>query len=277
MKILVGDIGSTSSDWAAIGPTSIDVYSSLGFNPSAHEDGQFSAMLNQMPEEFPLEFDAIFYYGAGVNHNSTRERVFDLLKSTWKATNIEVESDILGAAHAVSGSKPAVVAILGTGSNSCVYDGENIIESAINMGYLLGDEGSGFDIGKRLLKSYFYDLLSEEVVNSLRSKLPASPGEFVRVLYSHKTPNSYIASFAKYAIELRANEEIKGMVTAALQHFTNLHLKKYESSHKIHFVGSIGFYFCDQLRAVLEDAGLELGQVIQKPIQQLAEYHQEQI
>lgn len=274
MSILIGDIGSTSGDWALFNEQEWLYFSTSGFNPTAHHASHFDLLAPSLLEQ-GADVSQVFYYGAGVNTSESRKVVQDLFSKILPKAIVEVESDILGAARAVCQHTSGAVAILGTGSNACSYDGQVIEASAVNLGYLLADEGGGYDIGKRLLRSYFYGQMPREVAERFKEIVPDGSGGLVLELYQHQAPNRFIASFAKFAIENRKNSYIKSVVSAAFQSFTHVHLIKYKSLRKIHFVGSIASYFCAELEEVLTEAELIIGEVIQKPIQGLVQYHQE--
>ena len=273
-RVLVGDIGSTSGDWALLSTQGSQYFSSSGFNPTAHQPSQFEGLAKTLLEQDCKDVIKIYYYGAGVNSQESRDVVNGLFEKVLPGAEVVVASDILGAARAVCQDSAGVVAILGTGSNACSYDGEQINASAVNLGYLLADEGGGYDIGKRLLRSYLYDQMPVHLAEKFKLMLPGGSAALVQHLYGHEAPNRFIASHAKFAIENRTDMYVKTIVRSAFQSFIHAHLIKYESLHKIHFVGSIASYFCGELGEVLAEARLALGEVIQKPIEGLANYHQ---
>lgn len=275
MSILIGDIGSTSGDWAVISQGDQNLFVSPGFNPTAHEREEADGLLQAISEKCIWgDLTEIHYYGAGVNspksHNVIHD-CFSLLAP--KTCQLYIGSDILGAARAVCQYESGTVAILGTGSNACYYADGQIQKRAVNLGYLLGDEGSGFAIGKALLRSFCYNQLPPDLTESITGSIP-EPGQLVDDLYRDPTPNRYIASFARIAIENRDDAHIKKLVSSVFQSFIHSHFPIYKNSQKIHFVGSIAFYFCAVLEAELLKAGLKMGRVVRRPIEELVKYHQ---
>ncbi|MBX2817858.1 MAG: hypothetical protein KTR24_17765 [Saprospiraceae bacterium] len=274
--LLIGDIGSTSADWALIQKGEIHHFTTGGFNPTANDKSVGLGMVETIEKSLPEHsIDAIHYYGTGVNGPEAIERVRACFREMSGSISVFVGSDILGAARSLFGEEvdEGVVAILGTGSNVCQFRQGEIIGRGVNLGYLLADEGSGISIGRRLLKAYYYEQLPPDLHRTLKTVIPP-PEQLVPQLYAHPAPNRFIASFARHAIENRDHASIKTLVATEFQEFIHSHLLRYKSLHKIHFVGSIAFYFCDSLRDQLRAAGLTLGTVVRRPIEGLAKYHQ---
>lgn len=275
--VLIGDVGSTSADWALLNGDTAHQFSTRGFNPTAHDAAELAQMLTDVGAAIGVDAQptSLWYYGTGVNNQTSREVVLSGFFSIESLKDLSIESDILGAARALCQGDQGVVAILGTGSNACSYAEHQIKHKAINLGYLLADEGSGFDIGRRLATAFYYGKLPNTLSNKMADEFPRDPGEMVKTLYAHHAPNRYLASFARFAIENRELEEMKSLVKSSFQSFIHSHKIIYESSQKIHFVGSIAYYFCDVLAEELAALGLQLGSVVQKPIDLLIKYHQQ--
>ena len=216
----------------------------------------------------------IYFYGAGCHGEKQNDIIKRGVGGFFTAAEIEVNHDLLASARATCGGEAGIACIVGTGSNSCLYDGEKIVDNVDNMGYLLGDEGSGFYIGKLLIRSFFLRDMPSDIEALFIRQYRQSKREILDAIYSPGA-NVYIASFAKFASEQRDHSFIKGVVRGAFKPLGEDYLLKYEGVRglPIHFVGSIAYHFRGILEEVLKTYDLRIGKVIQKPIGDLVKYH----
>ncbi len=275
-QILIGDVGSTSADWALIHPDGkIEIFETQGFNPTAHSTLQLQAMTTELANEIGtlLPQAELYYYGAGVGSLLDVDAMNQPFRQLFSISETHYASDLLGAAHALCGDSAGIVCILGTGSNACIYDGQKISYQSPTLGYLLGDEGSGSDIGRRLIQAFFYENMPEDLSKDFARNIPRERFRFLRDLYEADRPNQRLAEVAKFAIEHKEHPFIQDLVGKSIQVFINQHLKKRANLRSVYFVGSIAHFFSEEISHLLNKEGLILAAVLRKPITQLAEYH----
>ena len=185
-----------------------------------------------------------------------------------------VEHDLLGAARALLGDDPGIACILGTGSNTCAYDGKKIVDNVQNLAFILGDEGSASHIGKRIMRSYFYREMPEELAESFKETYPQPEREIINGVYAEGA-NVYLASFARFAGQHKEHPFIHYLVSDALEEFVERHVIKYYDYLKfpVCSVGSVAYFWRHILRKELNRKGLRIGKIIQKPIDSMIEYH----
>src|SRR5687768_9626026 len=248
-SVLVGDIGSTKSSWYFSGEPH-RLISLPGFNPLSHSPEAGRQMMEKLLAELKTsEPGSIWYYGTGVVDPSSADLVKNQLHISFPYSTVNVFSDLLGAARAACGTKEGTIAILGTGSHTAIFDGNQIIRQANALGYILGDEGGGCDIGKALLTAYFYDQMPDPVRIEMKKILPESRADFVKQLYSSPAPNQYLAHFATLAVDLQDHPWIKDLVSQRFELFVKHHLLPLKPSGPVHVLGSIGCIFAALLRS----------------------------
>ncbi len=276
--IVVADGGSTKTDWRIIDRNGDRLHRSTnGFNPFFVNAETITAELQQhLATEFPVQrAKKVFFYGAGC-YDFVRCAVIEKgLKPVFTDATIHVESDMMAAARATCNSKPGIACILGTGSNSCLFDGEKIIDQIPTLGYLLGDEGSGSHLGKLLIQSYFYRELPKKLAIDFEKKYPHKKQEIIELTNDRQRANVFLASLATFISEHIAEPQMQGLVYRSFSELISRHVKKYEGHFTlpVHFTGSVAFHFKEILHLVLKDQLLRPGKVIQKPIDNLVEYH----
>lgn len=278
--ILIAESGSTKTDWSLVkSRTEQTTFLSNGMNPYFHTAGSLHELLsNELPRELlDKDIDALYFYGAGCSSEQRVKRVEEALKHFFPKTYIEVNHDLLASARALCGDEPGIATILGTGSNACVYDGKAIIRQSGGIGFILGDEGSGADLGKRFLKAYFYGELPNKVQEAFENQQKPDKDNIVDRVYRQPQPNKYLASYAKFINEHRDNPYINQMIKHSFREFIERHLLKFDERHEwpLHSVGSVAYYFEAVIQEVLGEYGLKLDRLIVKPIDHLIEYHME--
>lgn len=275
--ILILECGSTKSDWLLLGKSGERVaFSEDGINPSTLPPDKVDQYIRQGRErlENPDSITRIYHYGAGVSGEMQRQLLATIYEKHFPGATAFLHDDMLAAARATVGDERGIVCILGTGSNSCYYDGDRIRANYQGLGYLIGDEGGGVDIGTRLIKLYYSQSLPEEVRRDLDAELEDRSG-FVKKLYSHKKPNRYLASFTPIAAKHQNQPVVKAAIEASFKDLIKNYLRKYPDIDKlpINFVGSISRHFRDILMEVLEDQGLKAGRFVTRPMLELEKYH----
>jgi len=274
-SILVGDIGSTKSTWWYQSAGSKEIHLG-GYNPMAHtkEAGiQLYTALQTAVADIPLS--AVWYYGAGITDQHIASEVRKALHTFFPKCPVHVASDLTGAAVAACGHQPGAVAILGTGSHAAVWDGKKITRQATSLGYILGDEGGGCDIGKKLIQAYFYQEMPPVISVEMDIRLPEGRNGLLNGLHTSATPNQYLAEFARVAVLFQEHPWIRELVASRFKLFVNRHLKPLESGESVHIVGSIGCIFASLIQQELENSGLKAGLFIKDPAKRLFERHLE--
>ena len=219
---------------------------------------------------------AIFYYGTGCGNPQNCQMIKEVFQNRFPDAEIHVTHDLMASCHAVLGHEKGIVCILGTGSNACVYDGDEIVDRAVSLGYLVGDEGSGMHIGREVVRSYFYGFMPEDLRQQFEAAYHLELNDFVHHLYHEDQPSKYLASFAKFAGEHKTHPYIHGLVKACFRAFVEAFILRFNdcSSMKIGFVGSVAFHFSDVIEETLSDYGLVMGEVLQTPAAGLVRYYQ---
>jgi hypothetical protein len=283
--IIVADSGSTKTDWRLVRDDISDPleFSSMGFNPIYHP----TAFIQEKTEATfaqsgidPEQVSALYYYGTAIWDINKAKKVEQALQAIFAKAKIEVHHDLLGAARATSGDEPGISCIMGTGSNTCSYDGEKIIDNITNLGYFLGDEGSGAHLGKALVKAYFYRELPQALKQELEKIVPGGKSAFLSNIYGENTsPNVYLASLTTFIFEHKDHFFMRGLIDTSFSEFIDRHVRKYPNhlSLPIHFIGSVAYHFQDFLRIILEERGMKAGVFIKKPIDTLVDYHRSAI
>ncbi len=275
MKIVI-DGGSSKADWLYQTNQVATRIETLGFNPMLNNWEQFQASFLGHPNKpEPSTITEVFYYGAGCSTPTTISLAEKTLQTLFPIAKIHVDNDLIGAAKATSQGKPSVVAILGTGSNSCLFNGTKVIDQVSNLGYLLGDEGGGYAIGREILRAFFYRELPPELTVAFQDKYQLTRNKLVDEIYNSPAPNRKIASFAEFAVHYRAEESIQEIVLDVFQEFITKNLLKYQitTSIPVHFIGSIAYIFRDKLEYLLVKNNLLPGIFLRKPIDGLGRYH----
>lgn len=277
MQIIV-DSGGTKADWSIVSNgQKIAAFKSKGFQPFVQSKEEMKDLLQDIVEQHNSLSTAerIYYYGTGCSDREQQEYLKSLMKPFFPNAQIRVRGDLYGAALACCGLEEGIVGILGTGSNSCKFDGKRITENVPSLGFILGDDGSGVSIGKKLIKDYFYDGMPEDLRAAFEKLIPGHRQELLDKLYRQQKPNAYLASFARFAGDNRTEPYITNLVKDRFRIFVRNQIKKYTSSpnNSVHFVGSIAFYWRNELAEVLEEEGFTLGKLISAPIDALTHFH----
>jgi glucosamine kinase len=274
---IICDCGSTKADWLIAEPgRDTRLESTNGFSPFFHTATEIEHTVRTQlaPHITPDLVTQVWFYGTGIHDESRADIVRKGIAAVMPNAKIEVFHDLLGSARATCGHSAGIACILGTGSNSCYFDGKQIVDNVPSLGWLLGDEGSGTHLSKALLRAIFY----REMPLDLEAAFHAAHPEGLHVIKDkvyEKGGNTYLASFTAFMGEHREHPFIKGLVRDCLGEFLERHVIKYNGykSLPIHFVGSIAHHFEDTLRQVMKEKSMQLGNVVRKPIFTLGDYH----
>jgi len=280
--ILIADSGSTKTTWYLTGENSVEgkMFYTLGYNPHFIHTEEIIQSLNDtlIPDlgaDVAHKIEEIYFYGAGCSTERDCAIVINAIKAVFPNSHAEVDHDLLGAARALCGREAGVACILGTGSNSCLYDGEFITDNVTALGFTLGDEGGGAELGRRLLKAYFYREFPNDLKRFFDEKYHLTKDSLLENLYSKPLPNRFVASFSAFCGDNKSHPFIQQLIKSNFRDYVTRQVCKYEGVERlpIHFVGSVAHYFMEELREVLAEQNLTLGQVIRNPIFRLVEFH----
>ncbi|UYZ64614.1 N-acetylglucosamine kinase [Hymenobacter weizhouensis] len=281
--ILIADGGSTKCNWCQLDEsTGQRVYfNTEGYNPDFVSTADIVASLTQhLPEALNrAAVREVHFYGAGVSSQAKADVIRLALRQLFPAVQeIAVTEDLLASARALLGHKPGFAAILGTGTNSCIYDGQRITHNVDSLGYFLGDEGSGSHIGKRLLRDYLRGLMPEGLPAALQETYGlGSRNDILDRLYNQPLPNRFLASFAKFAYDHNNVSYCRDIVLESFEAFFHNLVRHYPNYQQYTFncVGSVGYNFRDVLAQVAQQYQMEVGKIIRSPIDDLVSYHLE--
>lgn len=278
--ILIADSGGSKTDWRFIDSHGrISQASAPGFNPYYQpiEDLKKSVKEIIVPKT-GNSVSKIFFYGAGVSSPKNQQTIRTAFLEFFPEAFIEIGWDLLAAARALCGHEPGIACIMGTGSNSCLYDGENIVDNVANLGWILADEGSGAYMGKILLVDYLRKKLPANLAKSFQERFPFTREEFLEKVYQEEKPSAFLGSFTKFIFHHLKEPYCYSLVYRSFEEFYENNVMKYENYQnlKVHFTGSIAFYFSDILRQVANDKGITVKNILEGPIAGLTLYHQKE-
>ncbi len=276
--LILAESGSTKTDWRIIrNDKVIREIRTSGINPYLQKDRDIEKILQQeFPEDLELlKAPEVTFYGAGVGKPQNKARLSKVLQRFFHTPAAVVFTDMLGAARALCGNEKGVVCILGTGSNSCYYDGEGIADQHASLGYLAGDEGSGNHLGKKVLQYYAYKTFDEELNAAFEQEWGNDLGKILTALYSDPFPNRYLARFVKLLSQNRGHFMVENILEDAFTEFFTRHIFKYRQTWQgtIHFTGAVAYQFRDIIAEMCQNQEIELGRVVQAPINELVRYH----
>jgi glucosamine kinase len=277
MSILIADSGSTKCEWCFISNGRKQIVITQGASPYFLTESQISLMMQNelLPALKKRKPTSIYFYGTGCAAAANRAVVRRAIRSVFPDASIEVEHDLTGAARALCGNKKGIVAILGTGSNSGYYNGNKIIHNSPGLGYVLGDEGSGAFLGKKVLQHYLYETFDTDLLNIFYKTYKVVSADILDAVYKKPLPNRYIASFALFLKENRGHYMIENIIEDGLREFFSVHLSQYAESGKfpLFFTGSVAFGFQDILKELCKTYGWHTGKFLAKPMPGLIAYH----
>ena len=275
--IIIADSGSTKTDWVLCNSNGIVARAKTqGFNPTIQGSEEIFA---QLAEELSGEFTTsapkeIFFYGAGCAYDTANARMKEALRGIFATPEIHVNSDLLAAARAMCDNKEGIACIMGTGSNSCLYNGKEITDNTPPMGYILGDEGSGANLGRQLISDCVKKQLPKEIREAFMTEYRLDIPTILEKVYRTPMPNRWLASLVPFIQKHRNNAEISAMVKQCFRQFFQRNVMVYRHSWlPIHIIGGIGISFTEEIKEAAESLGLSIGNIAQSPMEGLVKYH----
>ena len=277
MIILIADSGSTKTDWVLCnGSIIVKRIKTQGLNPTIQSSDEILAVLKA---ELADNIDTtapqkIFFYGAGCAYETANNRMKQALEAIFTTKEIEIYSDLLASARALCGHEEGIACILGTGSNSCLYDGKNIIDNTPSMGYILGDEGSGAHLGRQLVSDCVKKQLPKAIREKFMQEYNLDVATILEGVYHTPLPNRWLASLTPFIQENKKNAEVHTMLKHCFTQFFQRNVMVYRRSWlPIHISGGIGMNFSEEIRETAESLGLSVGNIVESPMEGLIKFH----
>ena len=278
MNILIADSGSTKCEWCLLHDGKKKRVKTQGLSPYFLDTAGIGEVISRelLPGLKKIPVDTVYFYGTGCKSPENRKIVEKAIRHAFPGASIHVTHDLMGAALALCGPSKGVACILGTGSSSCYFDGRKIAKGSPGLGFVLGDEGSGAYLGKKVLQYYLYNTFDEELRYKFDAKYTTNAAEILENVYKRPLPNRYLASFTLFLVENRGHYMIENIIEDGLNDFFFQHLCKYRESWKlpIHFVGGVAYGFRDVIRELCNGYEFDLGNILAKPMDGLIKYHQ---
>lgn len=276
---LIADSGSTKAEWCLLDGKKKKTFYTQGISPYFLSGQQIEDVI-----KFELDAklkgvvpDEIFYYGTGCSNPNNVKIVKKAIKKVFAHAAVSVDHDLMGAAKALCGREKGVACILGTGSNSCYYNGKNIVKNSPGLGFILGDEGSGAYLGKKVVQYYLYNTYDPDLMDRFNAKFNTNAVEILEAVYKKPLPNRYLAGFVSFLVENRGHYMIENIIEDGFNEFFYQHVYKYKESWTmpVNFIGSVAFGFRDVLKDMCASYELQLGKVLKNPMEGLIKFHGE--
>ena len=276
--ILIADSGSTKCSWALCDQNGaiIKEIRTIGFNPYFIDKENILKELEQSNLiEHSNNIKDVFFYGAGCSSKKKNNIIAESLQSFFKNSKIVIKHDIDAACYAMYKGNPNITCILGTGSNSCFYDGKNIIENAPSLGFLLGDEASGNYFGKKILSLYFNNIMPEDLKVKFESGFESKLPIIKENIYNNNRSNVYLSKYFPFITENKNHPFIQKLIYQALNSFFTLHLCCYDNykNLEINFIGSVAYFLSDEINIIAKKNDCKIGDIVKNPINNLIDFH----
>ena len=274
---LIADSGATKAEWCLVDGKKKKTFFTQGISPYFLSTDQIQKIieLELKPKLKHTLPDEIYYYGTGCSNTNNIKIVQRALKNVFGNKKIEVGHDLLAAARALCGKEKGIACILGTGSNSCYFNGKRILNNSPGLGYVLGDEGSGAYLGRKVIQHYLYKTFDEDLMDRFNAKYHTNADEILDAVYKKPLANRYLATYAMFLAENRGHYMIENIIEDSFNDFFFNHVYKYKESWSlpINFVGSVAYGFQDVLKEMCRSYELKLGTVLKNPMPGLIKYH----
>ena len=283
MRVLIADSGSTKCDWQLLDASGKELmeFHTMGFNPYFHSADKVEEVMSAHADVQAIcsEVSHVYFYGAGSSTAPLCAIIQEGLQRVFGSAEVVVDHDLVGAAYSTYDGRPGVTCIIGTGSNSCHFDGNTVTEEVPALAYILGDEASGSWHGKKLLAARLYRHLPAEVEADFDATYGLSKDAIINRVYINPDPNVFLASFMTFIGKHKSQPLFQEWLAEGFRTFLNVHVKCFAGWQKepVHFIGSVAYHFQEELRTQCAKEGIEVGSIIKKPIDGLASYHLQHI
>lgn len=274
---LIADSGSTKTEWCLLKKGKKTLFTTQGMSPYFVNEEQAKKIIEQ--EVFPFlkknNVDEIFFYGTGCKNPANIKMFEKVFHKLFPASLVKIDNDLSGAAKALCGNQKGIACILGTGSNSCYYNGKRIVKNSPGLGFILGDEGSGAYLGKKVIQHYLYNIFDSDLRARFDARFLTTENEILESIYKKPLPNRYLASFAIFLAENRGHYMIENIIEDGINDFFYTHIISYKESSKlpVHFTGGIAFGFKEVVKQLCYNYDLTPGNFLRTPMEGLIKYH----
>jgi len=276
---LIADSGATKAEWCLLNNGKKKILFTQGISPYFLNTNQVADLVNKQLATKIKErtVEHVYYYGTGCANPQNARSIKKAMTQVFPDAQVNVNTDLMAAARAVCGHEKGIACILGTGANSCYYNGKNIVKNSPGIGYVLGDEGSGAYLGKKVIQYYLYNTFDEDLRARFDAEFVTTASEILDNVYKKPLPNRYLASFTLFLVENRGHYMIENIIEDGLNDFFFQHLCKYTEVWKypVNFVGSVAYGFKDVLKELCNSYEFELGKILKNPMEGLIKYHSE--
>jgi N-acetylglucosamine kinase-like BadF-type ATPase len=277
---IIADSGATKCQWTLVIGKQKKTITTIGISPFFLSTSQIIETIQKgfQKKIDPTSIDAVYFYGTGLSNPLNVASIKKALKSVFSKAKLDIQTDLVAVARATCQHHKGVACILGTGSNTGYYNGKKIVKNSPGLGYVLGDEGSGAYLGKKVLQYYLYQTFDEELMHSFESKYQVNKDQILDSIYKQPLPNRYMASFAEFLSAHRGHYMIENIIEDGINDFFFAHLNKLNESwlYPIHFAGSVAYVFRDVIQQLATAYELEIGKIIKSPMEGLLVYHQQE-
>lgn len=274
---LIADGGSTKTEWCLLKSNKVRLLTSQGMSPYfVNAEGVQGIIKTEvLPFLKKQPIDEIWFYGTGCKNPANIKMFNKVFRKLFPNSIIKIDNDLSGAARALCGNEKGIACILGTGSNSCYYNGKRIAKNSPGLGFILGDEGSGAYLGKKVIQHFLYRIFDEELRAKFIARFVTNDVEILEAVYQKPLPNRYLASFAIFLAENRGHYMIENIIEDGLNDFFFTHVITYRESQSlpVHFTGGIAYGFKDVVEQLCNGYGLHLGTILKSPMEGLMRYH----
>ncbi len=274
---LIADSGSTKTEWCLLKGNKKNIFITQGLSPYFVNRSQMENILEKyvVPVAGRSIVTEIYFYGTGCKNPGNSKMVKKAFSTIFPHASVSVDNDLSGAAKALCGNKKGIACILGTGSNSCYFNGKRIVKNSPGIGYILGDEGSGAYLGKKVIQHFLYNIFDDDLRARFDAKFLTNDNEILNAVYTQPLPNRYLASFAIFLAENRGHYMVENIIEDGLNDFFTTHIIKYKESRHlpVYFTGSIAFGFKDVLEKLCSQYQLSIGTILKNPMEGLIKYH----
>ena len=274
---LILDSGSTKTEWCLLKNKKPLLFTTQGMSPYFVDATDIERIIadEAMPHIKKKHIDEIHFYGTGCKSPDNRKWVKKVFERCFPDATVTVDHDLSGAAKSLCGHEKGIACILGTGSNSCYFNGRRIVTNSPGIGYVLGDEGSGAYLGKKVIQHFLYDIFDEDLRARFDAQFLTSAPEILEAVYQKPLPNRYLASFAIFLAQNRGHYMIENIIEDGLNDFFFTHVIRYRESNRlpIHFTGGVAFGFRDVVEQLCHGYDLQIGNIFKSPMEGLIQYH----
>ena len=273
--ILIADSGSTKTAWCLTdGQDYAAQFLTAGINPFYTDYKDIVSELKDLTKQFNQTVNVIYFYGAGVASPEKAALMKQCCREVFPMAIVEVYTDLLGAAQALCGRTPGIAGILGTGSNSCFYDGQHIADTVPPCGFILGDEGSGGALGKQLVADFLQRRLPQEIHHAFQEHNKLTKDEILEQVYRKPFPNRFLAAFTTFLHQHQTHYYVHDLLHKSFDNFLTRHIMHYDCArYPLHLLGSVAFYFQHIIKETAVTRNIQLGKIEKTAMPGLLLYH----